>query len=475
MTTPFVRRLRLPALGAIVGLAATSAFAADGDPLAALRSGVQPGCAVAILRPDGATYAVAGFADVEARTPITPRTRFLIASASKQFTALAVLTLVDQGRIGLDDPAERWIPDMAGALQGATVRQLLNQTAGVRDHTTLMALAGVERLGAVDPQAVLSAMRGLRSGNFPPGTRASYSNGNYLMLAQLVERVSGRSLADYAREAVFVPLGMADTGFAADPPMAHGYQPLRSGGFAVADDQPSLPGSGGLVTTVQDLARFDAAFRAGGPVWTSRVKAMFVAPGRLADSSVAILPEFGTAYGAGVGLEDRNGVFWLSHDGGSEGFRAEYARRAETPATAQTPDAVVLGAVVLCNRVDVDPGEIARAVSDPAPAAAEAAPSPPRPRPVRPPASEAAKQALVGLWRSDETGLEYDIRQTEDGVRVVIRSPFSSEPVTEDWNGLSATPDDEIATGPLRLKAAGDTLAVSFGRRVERLMFRRAD
>lgn len=470
MTVPFVRHLRLPALGAIVGLAATPALAADGDPLAAMRSGVQPGCAVAVLRPGGATYETAGFADVEARTPITPRTRFLIASASKQFTALAVLTLVDQGRIGLDDPAERWVPDLAGALQGATVRQLLNQTAGVRDHTTLMALAGVERLGAVDPQAVLSAMRGLRSGNFAPGARAGYSNGNYLMLAQLVERVSGRSLADYARDAVFIPLGMADTGFTADPPMAHGYQPLRNGGFAVADDQPSLPGSGGLVTTVQDLARFDAAFRAGGPVWPPRVKAMFVAPGRLADGSVAILPEFGTPYGAGVGIEDRGGASWLSHDGGSEGFRAEYARRAETPATAQ-----ILGAAVLCNRVDVDPGEIARAVSDPAPAPAEDAPSLPRPRPVRPPASEAAKQALVGQWRSDETGLEYDIRQTEDGVRVLIRSPFSPEPITEDWNGLSATPDGEVVTGPLRLKADGDALAVSFGRRVERLMFRRAD
>jgi CubicO group peptidase (beta-lactamase class C family) len=72
---------------------------------------------------------------------ITPRTRFLIASASKQVTALAVLSLVDAGRIGLDDPAARRLPDMAGALQGATVRQLLNQTAGVRDHTTLMALS----------------------------------------------------------------------------------------------------------------------------------------------------------------------------------------------------------------------------------------------------------------------------------------------------------------------------------------------
>lgn len=437
---------------------------ARADPLAAMRDGTQPGCAVMVLAPSGPTFDAAGFADIEARTPITPRTRFLIASASKQFTALAVLSLVDRGRIALDDPAERWLPEMAGALQGATVRQLLNQTAGVRDHTTLMALSGVEVLGEVQPAAMLTMMAGLRSSNFAPGSGARYSNGNYLLLAQLVERVSGQTLDVYAREAIFAPIGMTDSGFTTAPPIAHGYQRLRDGGFRIADDQPSLPGSGGLVTTVEDLTRFDAAFRSGSGVWTPTVKALFVAPGRLADGSVAVLPEFGTPYGAGVGLDDRDGVAWLHHDGGSEGFRAEYVRQVNLP----------LGAAVLCNRTDVDPGAIADALLN-RPAPATEPPASPRPRPVSEPASNVALGALTGRWVSAETGIDYEIRPAEDGVTVVIRSPLSAEPITEDWGGFGTNAGGELTTGPLRLKADQNTLSVSFGRRVENLIFQRRD
>lgn len=448
-----------------IALAVTPVRASATDPLAAMREGPQPGCAVAVLTPAGPSFDAAGLADVAGGVAITPRTRFLIASASKQVTALAVLSLVDAGRIRLDDPAAQRLPDMAGALQGATVRQLLNQTAGVRDHTTLMALSGVEQMGSVSPATMLTMMRGLESGNFPPGSRARYSNGNYLMLAQLVERVTGQTLAAYAREAIFGPLGMTDTGYTTEPPMAHGYRRLRDGTFVVADDQPSLAGSGGLVTTVEDLARFDAAFRAGDGVWTPAVKAVFVQPGRLADGSIAVLPEFGTPYGAGIGLEDRDGVTWLRHDGGAEGFRAEYVRQTDAPR----------GAIVLCNRNDVDPGEIADAVTN-RPATPPAAPAPAsRPRPVPEPASATALAALVGRWKSAETGIEYDIRPAQDGVTVTIRSPLSPEPIVEDWGGLRANADGELVTGPLRLKAEPQALSVSFGRRVEALRFQRVN
>ncbi|MGH6711237.1 MAG: serine hydrolase domain-containing protein [Bradyrhizobium sp.] len=443
---------------------AMAAGSVRADPLAAMRTDRQPGCAVAVWGATGARLDAAGFADVEAGLPITTRTRFLIASASKQFTALAVLALIDQGRLELDEPAQRRLPDLAGALQGATVRQLLNQTGGVRDHTTLMALAGIERMGEVAPDSIMTMMRGLDSNNFAPGSQARYSNGNYLVLAQLVERVSGHSLADYARDTIFVPLGMDDTGFDAGPPLAHGYQPIRAGGFRIADDQPSLPGSGGLVTTVEDLVRFDAAFRAGSGVLTERVKAMFLEPGRLRDGEVAVLPEFGTPYGAGVGLQRRDDVLWLSHDGGSEGFRAQYLRRVDTP----------VGTIVLCNRIDVNPTRIAESLlglSTPRPertSVASARDSPPL-------ASEAEVARLVGRWRSQETFTDYVVRAVEGGVQVTIRSPLADEPVVEDWLGMSISHEGEFVTGPLRLKAEGDTLAVSFDGRIQELMFQRVD
>ncbi|PZQ11181.1 MAG: hypothetical protein DI564_14845 [Rhodanobacter denitrificans] len=344
----------------------------------------------------------------------------------------------------------------------ATVRQLLNQTAGVRDHTSLMALAGIERMAAVAPDAVLAMMRGLDSNNFAPGSQARYSNGHYLMLAQLVERVSGRPLAAFAHEALFAPLDMRDTGFDASAPIAHGYRPLRSGGFRIADDQPSLPGSGGLVTTARDLVRFDTAFRSGEGVWSPAVKAMFLEPGRLSNGETAALPEFGTPYGAGVGLERRDGVLWLSHDGGSEGFRAQYLRRADAP----------VGAIVLCNRSDVNPDAIAERLSNrtaPEPQASAARP----PREAPQPASSAAIAALVGHWRSPETRIDYAIRANNGGVQVTIRSPLAAEPVVEDWGGLEVAADGGLITGPLRLEATADTLMVSFGNRVRRLRFER--
>lgn len=455
-------RIRLRVVMCVASMLA--AGCAHRGPLAALREGRQPGCAVAALGTAGASFDAAGFADLEAGLPITRDTRFLIASASKQFTALAVLRLVDQGRIGLDDPAERWLPDLAGALQGATVRHLLNQTAGVRDHTALMALAGIERMAEVPPDAVLAMMRGLDSNNFAPGSQARYSNGHYLMLAQLVERVSGRSLAAFAHEELFAPLGMRDTGFDARAPIAHGYRPLRSGGFRIADDQPSLPGSGGLATTVRDLVRFDAAFRNGEGVWTPAVKATFIEPGRLSNGETAVLPEFGTPYGTGVGLERRDGVLWLSHDGGSEGFRAQYLRQAEA----------AVGAIVLCNRSDVDPDAIAEQLSN------RAAPGPqasaarlPRKAPL--PAPSEAIAALVGHWRSPETRIDYTIRAEGDGVEVTIRSPLAAGPIVEDWGGLELDADGELVTGPLRLDAKVDTLAVSFGGRVQGLVFQRRE
>lgn len=442
---------------------ALTAGCARHDPLASLRQGRQPGCAVALIGAAGVAFDAAGQADLEAGIPITSDTRFLIASASKQFTALAVLRLADSGRLRLDDPAQQWLPELSGALQGATVRQLLNQTAGVRDHTALMALAGIERMGRVPPDALLAMMRGLRSGNFPPGSRARYSNGNYLLLAQLVERVSGRSLADYAREAIFAPLGMADTGFDTRPPMAHGYQPVRGGGFRIADDQPALPGPGGLVTTARDLVRFDAAFRAGSAVWTPGVKAMFLVPGKRQDGETAVLPEFGTPYGAGIGLDRRDDGLWLSHDGGSEGFRAQYLRQAQTP----------VGAIVLCNRVDVDPSGIAEQLLRRTPAPADS------------PRSSAGKEAqaapataiagILGHWRSPETAIDYVIRAEGDGVQVTIRSALAAEPIVEDWHGLRLDADGALVTGPLRLETRDDGLMVSFGGRVQGLLFQRVE
>lgn len=453
-----LRSVRLSQAALALALACGPASAgAPADPLRDFRDGAQPGCAIGIFSDSEARFAAAGFADLAAKEAITPATRFRIASASKQFTALAIAILVDQGRLDPDARADSLLPEMAGALQGATVRQLMNQTAGVRDHTILIALQGVEKLGSVDAAATLAMMARQRGGNFPPGSQARYSNGNYLMLAEIVARVSGESLPAFAEAAIFAPLGMKATGFLRDAGVAHGYQPDEaSGGYRVADDQPATAGSGGVVTSVEDLARYHADFRAGHRVWTDGVRSLLLTPGRLLDGTEAILPELDAAYGGGLALLPVGDDVMIWHDGGLEGFRADYVRYARS----------ARGAAVLCNRVDADAHALAlEALGQDDPQAGDA--GKPVPGKADPPAASPAQiAAFAGRWRSEELDTVYEIAPGEEGLNVTIISPLNAGPVAETWGGLRVQEDGVISSGPLRLSLAGGRLSLGFGHRV---------
>ena len=455
--------LSLSACFASVGMS----VGASDDDLAAYRSDMQPGCALGRFSATAPpVFEVAGYADLAARRRITPRTQFLIASASKQFTALAVMLLVDQGRIGLDDPARRWLPEMSGAVGEATIRELLNQTAGVRDHTTLMMLVGLGQLGSLDRARTLALMARQRGTNFPPGSRSQYSNGNYLLLSEIVARASGMTFEQYLEKAIFRPLGMRDSlalpaGNHDLKRLAHGYQPTREG-FAVADDVPATSGSGGVVTTVADLARFDRDFYREARVWRPKVKAMMLEPGRLADGSVAILPEFGTPYGAGLGLDRRDGELWVSHNGGAEGFAADYVRRTGARRSV----------AVLCNRADARPTRLAGSLlaATPSPVAPSTTPGPQAAAPE--PFTDLA--VIAGRYRSEDLDAIYDFRPAAGGFEVIITSPWTPAPVVDSWGGLRRYGADEFGTGPIRVAYAlrggrAETLTLRFGRRVEGL------
>lgn len=455
----------LLSLSACVASAGMPVRASDSD-LAAYHVDLQPGCAVGKFSATGRPqFEVAGYADLEARRRITSRTQFLIASASKQFTALAVMLLIDQGRIGLDDPARRWLPEMSGAVGEATVRQLLHQTAGVRDHTTLMTLVGVEQLGSLDRARTLALMARQQGTNFPPGSRSQYSNGNYLLLSEIVVRASGMTFERYLEKAIFRPLGMRDSlalpaGSRDLKRLAHGYGPTGEG-YAVADDVPATSGSGGVVTTVADLARFDRDFYREARVWRPEIKAMMLEPGRLADGSVAVLPEFGSPYGAGLGLDRRDGELWVEHNGGAEGFAADYVRRTGARRSV----------AVLCNRADARPTRLAESLLGAAP---------PRAAPARPPGPQAAPEPftdlalIAGRYRSEDLDAVYDFRPVAGGFEVIITSPWTPAPVVDGWGGLRRYGADEFGTGPIRVVYAlrdgrAETLTLRFGRRVEGL------
>jgi CubicO group peptidase (beta-lactamase class C family) len=217
-----------------------------------------------------------GFADY-ADTPNTPRTLFEIASASKQFTAAAILRLEQDGKLDTSDPITKFFPDVPEDKRGITVHQLLTHTSGISPRV------GVPYASTLDRPAWLKTV--LKPAlDSKPGTKFAYSNVGYALLAAIVEVVSKQPFEKYLEKAIFGPAGLADTGFIRDPDL------LRSGRAAsrLADGPKTWTavdwfwgwgyrGMGGVVTTVLDLEKWDRALR-GEKVLGKAAKEKLVTP-----------------------------------------------------------------------------------------------------------------------------------------------------------------------------------------------------
>src|SRR5262245_35537457 len=209
---------------------------------------IAPGCAIGVFRggkPDVLT--AAGYADLEQRRPIDADTLFYAASVSKQFTALAVAKLVEAGKLSLDDDARRYLPELPQYQVPITIGMLLHHTAGIRDSLGLLTLAGMGTADKNSKEAVLQLVLRQQTTNFLPGSAYSYSNGGYLLLAEIVAKVSGMPFAAYAKRAVLDPIGMKSSFFLDGPPaalpnMAHGYV-LANNKFEIRDTYPRFSGS----------------------------------------------------------------------------------------------------------------------------------------------------------------------------------------------------------------------------------------
>ncbi|MFE2753623.1 serine hydrolase domain-containing protein [Actinosynnema sp. NPDC059335] len=216
----------------------------------------MPGVSVVVTEGDRVVHA-AGYGEDSAGAPVTADTPMRIASVSKSFTAMAVMTLVEDGRIALDEPVADQLPGFTMAdprFAGVTVRHLLNQTSGFSDTT--IDVTGLETATSLADYAGKLAEGALAA---DPGARYEYCNVNYDLAARLVEVASGRTFADYLDERVFGPLGMTrSTVTAGDVRPADGFNSV----FGVWVSRPELPGfldssgAGGVVTTAADLGRW---------------------------------------------------------------------------------------------------------------------------------------------------------------------------------------------------------------------------
>lgn len=287
-----------------------------------------------------------GLADREHGVPNSVHSRFRIASISKQFTAMAILILAEQGKLDVGDPIRKHLPYSPEHWSGIRIHHLLNHTSGLIRAPETDETRNVPRTVR---QAVGTFVD--RPLDFRTGTEHRYSNAGYMLLGDIIERLSGDTYGEFLREQIFGPLGMADTGcyqpHAVLPDRACGYR-THNGSWMRAgntDDPWWAFGAGSLYSTVDDLYRWDQALLAGRLVSAESHRRMNTATPLLAP------------YGYGVGLDPEHGRRRIWHAGGLPGYRAQFCRFVEEPAcvivlcNSETSDffvvAEVLGAILL--------------------------------------------------------------------------------------------------------------------------------
>jgi CubicO group peptidase (beta-lactamase class C family) len=288
-----------------------------------LDSAVQanaPGCSAAVgIEGKVAWTGVAGLADITIGAKVTADTVFDIASVSKQFTATAILLLAEAGRLTLEDTVSQYMSEMPPWAANVTLTQLMHHTSGVPDYTGLLQEQGFSYVDRTTEAQALQALVAAPELVFKPGSRYQYSNSNYLLLGEIVRRVSGKPLADYLNTKIFQPLSLAMVldPVASIPNKALSYTQAEPGGrgtnvddYQVADSKWEQVGDGGIQTTPSQLVRWADNYRTG------KVGGPKLLDAQLA-GAVPTEPGGGDRYGAGI-ISLANGM--LDHDGSWAGF-----------------------------------------------------------------------------------------------------------------------------------------------------------
>ncbi|TYC90499.1 beta-lactamase family protein [Novosphingobium sp. BW1] len=409
----------------------------------------EPGCVFAQFEKGRTVRLVAqGQADLSAHRALDAQTLFYGASLSKQFTALATAKLVAEGKLALEDDVRRYLPELPVYERPVTVEMLMHHTSGIRDFLSLLRLAGMEDVGEASRAQALDLLFRQQGTAFTPGSAYSYSNGGYLLLAEIVARVSGQSFAAYAREAIFRPAGMPNAYFLdnANPAagtFAHGYLP-KGDHFVERDTFPRFSGSGGLMLSMADLAAWEREVAQGGSVWTPEVADILLTPGRLADGSV-LDDGKGLTYGGGLHIGRRGGERIVTHGGSAQAFKHVYLR---LPDRGQS-------FALLCNRGDWKASATLEKALD---AAGVRRPGMPQ-------------MPAAGTYHSEELNADYTLAREGKGLAVTIATPLVESPRV-----LHFAPEDDGAfhAGPMRLAVTCDParLTLSRGRSGELVLLR---
>ncbi|WP_428669424.1 serine hydrolase domain-containing protein [Reyranella sp.] len=397
----------------------------------------SPGAVVAVMRAGQIEVCKGyGLASIELGVPITAKTRFRIASVSKQFTVTAALMLAAEGKLELSDPPHKYLPALKPL--PVTIDQMMRNSSGLPDFLELLRLGGH---GLDKPARAVDFLdAAARNGhlNFEPGSRFLYSNTNFLLLGLIIETVTQQKLGDVLAQRIFKPLGMTDTMLAADidtviPNLAMAYLGDDSQGFRRAGHAYPQGGEGGLTSTVEDLLVWSRHFDA--PILGKQIPTQLVAAEPLTGG-------YGNRYRRGVGLGELRGLETAGHGGLWPGFRTEFLR---VPAADLT-------VIVIANLASIDPWRLAHKI------ATDALDGDERMKPALEPITSAEIEPIAGTWFNAEEPSLFDLAW-KNGEATVTQNglPFALGRRAGGWFGA------ERGSFEFMLKPDKDGLSVDLG------------
>jgi CubicO group peptidase (beta-lactamase class C family) len=339
---------------------AAIAHAVPDEPLSAtvdefvnseLRAQHIPGVALAVVR-DGKIVKAAGYglANVELNVPTKPETIFQTGSVGKQFTATAVMMLVEEGKVGLDDKMSKYFSNSPAAWKDITVRHLLTHTSGIPDYNDKKEGGAFNLRVDYTEDEMVEKLSGLPL-DFPPGEKWSYSNSGYVLLGVLIHHVTGEFYGDFLQQRIFRPLQMTSTRIISEADIV----PNRSAGYRMVNGElknqewvsPSLntTADGALYTNVPDMAKWDAALYTEKLLKRSSLDQMWT-PVKLNSGKTS-------TYGFGWAIVEINGHRLIEHSGAWQGFTTNISRFVDDRITV----------VVLANSDFAAPVKLARSIA----------------------------------------------------------------------------------------------------------------
>ena len=311
------------------------------------------GCAVGVAHRGEVVYQRGyGMANLEYGVRIRPDTIFESGSVAKQFTAAAVVLLALDGKLSLDDPVRKYVPELPDFGTPILIRHFLNHTSGLRSQWPMLSLAGRPPTQAVHTvNEILELVSGYRELNFTPGDEYLYNNTGFTLLSVVVERVSGKKFDEFCQERLFRPLGMTHTQWRDDfteivENRATAYRQIAGGQFRTNMSFTNVIGNGGLLSTVGDFLIWNNNLdnpKVGGRAMIDLMETR----GKLNDG-------FAIEYALGLTVTDYRGVREVSHGGSTAGYQTFLARWPEER----------LSVAVLCNTTGSNPGGYAHQVAD---------------------------------------------------------------------------------------------------------------